>query len=1014
MRACAFKIAWICFFLGVIGLQSLQCQYFGMNKPQYKTINYSLFKTPHFDIYHYFKDSTQLAQMAADCERWYFYHQQILTDTFKTPNPVIVYTNHADFQQTTAISGSIDVGTGGVTEGLKRRVTFPTAFTRNETDHVLGHEMVHAFQYHIITESLGMNVAAIQQVPLFMIEGMAEYLSIGSVSSHTSLWMRDALIHHQFPDLRTLTYDYRYSPYRYGHAFWAWVASRYGEQYISRLFTATAMVGIEEASVEILGLSTDSISRLWESDLRQQLLTKSTDKGFTIIGKRLINSVNGGRYNISPSISPNGNYLIFMSERDVYSLDLFLANAHTGEVVKTLYTSTRYDEVDALSLLESTGTWSPDSRKFAYVGFVKGKTTLLIFDLHKGKITRQIPVPDVDAVAYPAWSPDGKTIVFTGLVQGKSGLYTFNLHDKMVTPLCTHIKSAVMPVWSPDGKMVWFSTEELAPGQSPQGFPFMNIASVDLSSGEMRVYETMNGARNINPVVMNGGKEVMFLSDGDGRRNLYGLDIETETLYKVTDYPTGICGISEYSPSLSVAGDTLVYSMLWYGRFEIFKTDFGRLSSMQKEMKKGNVDYSELRLMPYSSHPSTVETNLFFKNMPQKMRPESFYQSKIEPKFKLDYIGNMSAGVMAGRYGAGIAGSIEAMFSDILGNNVLYTAASINGEVYDFGGQIAYLNQKHRVKTGASLSHIPYHTGSLFTSYDTTATGALEQKTSYLYRRTFEEKASVFAYYPFNRTRRVEMGLSYAMYSYRDEVIADISSYDEIYYRNSKKVASPPGFQVGIVDFAFVIDNARFGLASPVDGRRLRIQVEQYMSGINMQTLLIDYRRYFLVKPTSFAFRLYHYGRYGNGSDSQFLMDMFLGYPWYLRGYDSGTFYGDEAVDPSKISVNQLIGNRLLLANVEWRLPFTGPPEIALVNSGSFYSEMALFIDCGVAWDNQSRPTLSFATRSIHNRIPLYSMGLAYRINLFGAIVIEPYLAFPILQEEVKPGHLGINLFAGW
>jgi hypothetical protein len=31
-------------------------QYFGRNKAQYKTLNFEVLETPHFEIYHYFKN----------------------------------------------------------------------------------------------------------------------------------------------------------------------------------------------------------------------------------------------------------------------------------------------------------------------------------------------------------------------------------------------------------------------------------------------------------------------------------------------------------------------------------------------------------------------------------------------------------------------------------------------------------------------------------------------------------------------------------------------------------------------------------------------------------------------------------------------------------------------------------------------------------------------------------------------------------------------------------------------
>ncbi|WP_449440403.1 basic secretory protein-like protein [Pedobacter steynii] len=54
----------------------------------------------------------------------------------------------------------------------------PVMELNNQTRHVLGHELVHAFQYHILLEKDSVGLENISQIPLWMIEGMAEYLSV--------------------------------------------------------------------------------------------------------------------------------------------------------------------------------------------------------------------------------------------------------------------------------------------------------------------------------------------------------------------------------------------------------------------------------------------------------------------------------------------------------------------------------------------------------------------------------------------------------------------------------------------------------------------------------------------------------------------------------------------------------------------------------------------------------------------------------------------------------------------
>src|SRR5690625_5618245 len=128
----------------------------------------------------------------------------VFLDTFSQRNPFILYNDHGDFQQTRTVSGEISIGTGGLTEAFKNRVVLPIAMTNQQTFHVIGHELVHAFQYHIVLggDSTGLNNLA--NLPLFLVEGLAEYMSIGSNDPQTAMWMRDAIQEGNIPSLRNL------------------------------------------------------------------------------------------------------------------------------------------------------------------------------------------------------------------------------------------------------------------------------------------------------------------------------------------------------------------------------------------------------------------------------------------------------------------------------------------------------------------------------------------------------------------------------------------------------------------------------------------------------------------------------------------------------------------------------------------------------------------------------------------------------------------------------------------
>src|SRR5829696_7616314 len=199
-------------------------QYFGRNKVQYERFDFKVLATDHFDIYYYPEEEAAVRLAARMAERWHARLTKLLNHELSGRQPLILYAAHPHFQQTN-ILGEIGEGTGGVTESNRRRVILPFAGGLAETDHVLGHELVHAFQYDMAS-SVDINGRPVgpglQALPLWFIEGMAEYLSLGPIDSNTAMWVREAASRDAMPSIKKLD-DPNFFPYRYGHAFWAYV-----------------------------------------------------------------------------------------------------------------------------------------------------------------------------------------------------------------------------------------------------------------------------------------------------------------------------------------------------------------------------------------------------------------------------------------------------------------------------------------------------------------------------------------------------------------------------------------------------------------------------------------------------------------------------------------------------------------------------------------------------------------------------------------------------------------------
>ncbi|MFD2744329.1 MULTISPECIES: basic secretory protein-like protein [Sphingobacterium] len=1020
------------FLLSLIAPFQVMSQYFGQNKMRYKKLNFKVYDTPHFNVYYYLNNDSMMHWLAKESEVWYEMHQQVFQDTFLRKNPIIFYNNHPEFQQTTTTQGEIGEGTGGFTEAFKQRVVMPIAQSNHQTRHVLGHELVHAFQYRMLIEGNdSTRLENVGNLPLWMVEGMAEYFSIGKKDAFTSMWMRDAYARNDFPSLKQMTeQSHRYFPYRYGQSFLAFIGATYGDTVIMPMFIESAKYGYETGMKRVFGYDAQTISTLWKNSMEDTYRKLGKDTTTRPIGTPLITRANAGRMNVSPAISPDGKYVAFLSELDLFGIDLFLADAKTGQVLKKLGSRQTNKDIDAFSFIESAGAFSPDSRRFAFSVFNQGKNKLMIVDVEK---RRQIDLVEMEGIAQFAnitWSPDGDVVAFSGLKNGQSDLYTYRFSTKQLVQLTDDYFSDVQPSFSRDGRYIVFSTDRVALQSDNRSVDIpMSLAIFDLRENTLRNIDVFPGANNLNPHFSADGTSVYFLSNNDGFRNMYRFQLASEQVERLTDFFTGISGITEYSPAMSIsAQDEIVYSFFKDNHYSVYRAAAADFEPVQVDPNV--VDFKAAMLFPDEDRGVDV-INYNLRNFNAYRRIDSTDISTVpyRPQFKLDYLRNTGMGMAVGnRYGAGMAGGVFGTFSDILGYNQILGALNINGEIYDFGGQVAYINQQSRWNWGFSASQIPFRYG--FTEFNVQDLGMGDElvENTYLMRQ-FQTQLEGFVAYPFNRNHRFEVGAAYARYGFRaehwrfgrstgatDRRAMSAEDAQRLGLGNLESFAMPQ------VTAGFIGDNAVFGIAAPLQGYRYRMTVGQSFGEYNFQVYNFDYRRYERIKPLTLAARVYSYMRVGEGEDR--FQGLYIGYPFLMRGYE-------RIQDLSgRVTFNDLVGSRMAVANFEVRLPFTGPEGLAMFKSGILWSDLNLFFDAGLAW---SRGNTVQWSKNDSNRIlvsnpngdsvyeydpqvraPLYSVGVSMRVNLFGAMILEPYYAVPLLRSRSQFGHFGLNFAPGW
>jgi Tol biopolymer transport system component len=1005
----------------------VSAQYFGRQKVQYERFDWRVMESDRFDIHFYPAMQVATQDAARMSERWYARLSSVFQHEFSR-KPLIFYADHPDFQQTNTTWGMLTEGTGGFTESTRNRVVMPFTGTYHENDHVIGHELVHVFQYDLAAQPGGGGLQGMGQLPLWLIEGMAEYLSLGREDAHTAMWMRDAALRGELPTIRQLTTDRRFFPYRYGQAMWAYVAGRYGDRTVPEVYRFATRAGFEVALQRVLGLTSAQLSQDWIASIRATYLPLMEGRQRPVdAGERILYDPEPGAMHLAPVVSPDGEFVAFFGRRQIFTVDLYIANARTGEIVSTLTSPNRDEHFDALSFIQSAGSWSPDGRQFAFIVMAEGDHQIAIIDIASRRVRQRYSVEGVGAVQTVAWSPDGSRIAFSGMAGGLSDLYVLELASGTVQQLTNDRYARLQPAWSPDGSTLAFVTDEPGTDLDRLVYGSMQIGLMDVGTRAIRTLELFPRGKHINPQFAPDGQSVYFIADPLGFSDLFRVELANEQIHQVTRLATGISGITALSPAMSVASGTgrVMYSVFENSGNNIYGIDLAQAQGTPVDRTVPAVPAAAM-LPPveaYGVGPVAAYLQDPTGGLPaQRQFAERAYSSRIG----LDYIAPPVIGIGGStQFGVGVAGGIGLLFSDMLGDNQIQAVVQANGGIRDFGAQAMYINARNRWNWGVIGGHIPLVSGYTFVQRD-----AQGQTLNQVLERIYVQQAQGTARYPFSQTRRFEVTGGYTRYAFHREAITYFytpAGFPTGEAPVQRELPAPDPLNFMQMTGALVGDNSFFGFTSPVAGERWRLEVSPTIGTLNYQTALADYRRYFLQSPVTFAFRGLHYGRYGRDAsgitpDNQLrvLSPVFLGFESLIRGYAWESFENREceAVTPSNGDVtgcpafDRLQGTRVGVANLELRIPLLGVPELGLINFPYLPTEIAPFIDAGVAWTADESPEFRFERRT-DARVPVFSTGITARMNILGYLILEAYYAYPFQRPE-KGWHWGFNIAPGW
>lgn len=899
---------------------------FGQNKVQYRSYDWRVLETEHFRIHYYTQESAAAHEAARMSERGYEYLSDFFDHEFEDKIPVILYSTHQDFEATNVIGGFIGESTGGVTESLKGRVTLPLTGSYAELNHVLVHELVHAFQFDMMKRNL-VNQLSTRPLPLWMMEGMAEWVSNG-IDPVTAMWVMDAHRVDKVPTVQEMSSVMDIRVYRMGQALYEVIGKNFGPERVRRILkrpgarprppraepglsdptdpdsTDVAPPRSPEPPVTMTPMSAGVPSQFAQGTVEaqslEQLWQAYVDSVATALADGLVSPdsiaepVRVGRgyarsFNLAPAASPEGERVLFYSSRGFHN-ELFVAGRQEDGSwrMRNLVTGQQTPELESLPLISASADWSSDGRNIVFISTQQGRDVVQIYNVEKRRIIRTLKT-DLLSIANPSLSPDGRWVVFSALQGGEQDLFVVEVDSGRLVRLTQDPYSERTPRFSPDGEQLIFATDRGARTDTRHlVFGPWNLARMQLrfvgneivSGSVVQVFDTTSD--DFSPVWSPDGSVVAFVSDRTGTYQVYTVELATGEVRQRTRFYSGVVGIVPTGPAISWSQSNHVfYSVFQNGGWHLYRTE-GFPEDLPDPL--GAPSFELARSYPDEVHEDAdlrIESH------------DSAYKSRLTPEYAVVgalYVGN-----------AGAAGSGQLLLGDMLGNRYLLLAGNLRSDFDQSEILVQYANIGGRWQWGVAL----YQFRDDFLVFT-----APEDDTRF--HTSILRGVGGQLYYPFNRFRRLEFLLDFTSEDLNQFRRADSIFVSDTTERNYYVL---PGL-------ALVHDNTSYSGFTPIAGGRWRAEYKRAFGDIDYNFGIVDVRRYFNIKRRG-ALAARVVGAGSNGENPEILR---IGGPDTYRGTDFARIFGEQVA----------------FTNLELRFPIF--PSTELLRG-------VIFFDAATAWN---------------------------------------------------------------
>ena len=604
--------------------------------------------------------------------------------------PYILFATQREFQTQNVFQ--VTEGVLGVTSPEDLKMSVPYFGDHSRFLEVSTHEMVHQFTIQKLMEAAGSQdiSSPIMSLPLWFIEGIAEYYSKGGIDTETDVYLRDLVWNPEprkgydippFADDRTRGYI---PTYKLGQARIAFIAEAYGKEKIQAflenafLLTDGDSRGGPQASGRnfgalarrVLNEPIEQVDGRWRSWLKRRYYPEYLRARQDLPQVRELRGLPHEPENFAAS--PDGNLIVVRGiDRSRGRARLFLADVRNPRAAQQIAADS-VPGVESLHPIDhAIAAVGPGLVVFAAQSGIGDAVYAQPFkhEVREGRLPRitlgsrrtlDIRPPTGGRfiqIADPALSPDMKQLAFVGVSRdGQQDIYVVPVTGGVARRLTDDPYTERDLSWGADG--ILCASDATDHGRT-------NVFRVDVATGA-RTRLTTAPASDRSPRALPDGR-VLLTSNARGKNDLYLLD--KGQLQQITDFTTGLT-----APALAPNGRGILATTFHGGTFKLVEVP--KVAWLEGASSPVPPPTGDVLPIPVADLP--VEVTEYDALSLKNWKPEAGF-------------------IIGGGGGSTVVGQAAALFSDMLRDRVLFVNLSVYGSFNYTQGLILYEDRSSRL-----------------------------------------------------------------------------------------------------------------------------------------------------------------------------------------------------------------------------------------------------------------------------------------------------------------------------